>query len=298
MKRIGIYSNKMEELGQVISKTIDRYLARDDIELYSPKERMQFLPHYVKPYEFDEQLDCILVFGGDGTILGAVEYSLRSSAPILGINMGRLGFLSDFSVKEFPKYINRLLDSEFFEKNKNLQTPINSKEISIVTRMLLENEVKHEGKSVYRGYALNDAVVYKGLVSRLIEIKFYCDKNFVVETRCDGIIAATPTGSTAYTLSAGGPILPPQMEALVVAALCPHVLSVRPMVFPASSELKFKMVKVYNETMLQLDGKNVHPLVDNDLVIVKAAKEKVGFITLTGKNFYQTLRKKLHMGKI
>ena len=282
MKKIGIYTNRVKENRAVINRLIDDYLHRKDLELFSPADTLPGLPEYVSKYRKGKKLDVVIVFGGDGTILGAVDFALESSAPILGVNMGKLGFLSDFSIKEFSRYIGKLIAEEYH----------------IYQRMLLEAKVRQNGKILYRGYALNDAVIYKGLVSRLIEIRFYCSGDFVVETRCDGMIASTPTGSTAYSLSAGGPILSPEMEAFIVAPLSPHVLSVRPMVFPANAELKFKMTNVYNETMLQLDGKNVHSLVDGNDIIVRAAKEKVSFITLTGKNFYQTLRKKLHMGKI
>jgi len=180
------------------------------------------------------------------------------------------------------KYLNLLFENNY----------------SIFSRMLLAVEVYRKGKRIYHGFALNDAVIYKGLVSRLIEIRVFFNKNFVLETRCDGMIAASPTGSTAYSLSAGGPILTPEMDAYIVAPLCPHVLSVRPMVFPSTGELRFKMSNVYNETMLQLDGRNVLPLVDGDNVHVRASDRKVQFITLTRKNFYQTLRKKLHMGRL
>ncbi|MBW6516118.1 MAG: NAD(+)/NADH kinase [Candidatus Cloacimonetes bacterium] len=282
MKKIGIYTNGVKENREFIVEMIDNYLNSKDIELYTILEETVYLPQYVKQYRKGMNLDAILVFGGDGTILGAVDFALESRAPILGVNMGKLGFLSDFSIKEFKKYIGKLITRDY----------------RIYQRMLLVAEIKKNSRIIYRGYALNDAVIYKGLVSRLIEMRFYCDGDFVVETRCDGMIASTPTGSTAYSLSAGGPILTPEMEVFIVAPLCPHVLSVRPMVFPANVELRFRMTRVFNETMLQLDGKNVHSLFDGDDVIVKAAQEKVSFITLTGKNFYQTLRKKLHMGKI
>lgn len=282
MKKIGIYTNGLNQNREAITENLGSFKKKHDPELYAPEEIASFLPPFIKPYKEKEVLDAVLVFGGDGTILGAVEFALKSSAPILGINMGKLGFLSDFSIAEFDKYIGNLINSEY----------------RVFERMLLEALVRKNGKTLFHSYALNDAVINKGLVSKLIEIRLYCNGDFVVETRCDGMIASTPTGSTAYSLSAGGPILAPEMEALIVAPLCPHVLSVRPMVFPADAELRFKMTKAYSETMLQLDGKNVHSIVDGDNVIVRAAKKKVKFITLTGKNFYQTLRKKLHMGKI
>jgi len=265
MKRIGIFVNPGYNL-----------------KLYCAKEQRAFMPSEIESYQKIFKLDCAIVFGGDGTILGAVDFAIEASAPVWGVNLGKLGFLSDLSLSEFKGYVDKLIASDFRTHS----------------RMLLKTEVVRQGKVHYYGFALNDAVIYKGLVSRLIELRCYCNSSFVVETRCDGMIAATPTGSTAYSLSAGGPILSPEMEAIIVAPLCPHVLSVRPMVFPGHDVLRFKLTNVYNETMLQIDGRNVFSLIDGDNVKVRIAEQKIEFITVTGKNFYQTLRKKLHMGKI
>lgn len=281
MKKIGIYINETYKDSLDLNKMINHLKRYDECRIYCSQKQARLLPETVSVSSKSEPLDVLLVFGGDGTILSSVDYSLETSAPILGINLGKLGFLSDFSLADFDKYIPKLFAEEY----------------CILQRMLLHTIVRRKGAAIYEGFALNDAVVYKGLVSRLIDIKLTCSSKFVLNTRCDGMIAATPTGSTAYSLSAGGPILSPEMDAIIVAALCPHVLSVRPMVFPASDKLTFKMAKVYNETMLQIDGKNVQSLIDGDLITVRAAKNKVRFITLTGKSFYQTLRKKLHMGK-
>ncbi|HCX72863.1 MAG TPA: NAD(+) kinase, partial [Candidatus Cloacimonas sp.] len=228
-----------------------------------------------------EKLECILVFGGDGTILSAVEYSLQYNAPLLGINIGKLGFLSESNFKELEKSIENLKRNRY----------------KIQKRMLLKVQLKRNKQILYVGRALNDAVINKGVISKLIDIKISSNRRFVLETRCDGILAATPTGSTAYSLSAGGPIVSPVMEAIVVAPLNPHVLSVRPMVFAASDKIKFKLVKGYQNSILQLDGKNSYELQDNDEIIITAAAEKVEFVKLSNKTFYQILRKKLHMGR-
>ncbi|MCB5230229.1 MAG: NAD(+)/NADH kinase [Candidatus Cloacimonas sp.] len=282
MKKIGVFANGLNKKRELVPGLVNKFLKRSDVEVFALAENIEWLPPFVQEYKEGKRLDYLLVFGGDGTILRGVDLALKSKAAILGINMGRLGFLSDFSIGECHKYLHLLFEDNY----------------SYINRMLLDVEVHQGREKLYKGYALNDAVIYKGIVSRLIEIRVYNNRNFVLETRCDGMIAASPTGSTAYSLSAGGPILTPEMEALIVAPLCPHVLSVRPMVFPAESELRFKMSNVYNETMLQLDGRNVWPLIDGDNVLVKPSNKKVEFVTLTKKNFYQTLRKKLHMGRL
>jgi NAD+ kinase len=282
MKKIGIYINESFRQFLDISKLINEINKADNPEIYCSQKQYPLFPQDIKISQKGEKLDCILVFGGDGTILNAVDYALQSCAPILGVNSGKLGFLTDFSLAELDRFLPKLFQGEY-------QT---------LDRLMLVTIVSRLNKLIYKGFALNDAVIYKGLVSRLIDIKLYASGKFVLETRCDGMIASTPTGSTAYSLSAGGPILSPDMDALIAAAICPHVLSVRPMVFPICEKLQFKMSKIYNETMLQIDGRNVLLLADGDLVTVKAAENKVSFLTLTGKSFYQTLRKKLHMGKL
>ncbi len=280
MKKIGLYINELYEEKKSITTLIGKNVSLKKTKLYCLGSQHHFLTDY-SVYD-GRELDLLLVFGGDGTILSAVDFSLQSKAPILGINLGRLGFMSDLSITDFDKYMAELLENNY----------------KVFGRMLIQVTVTRKGKKIFSGFALNDAVVYKGLVSRLINLKLFCNGNFVLETKCDGMIASTPTGSTAYSLSAGGPILAPDMEAQIVSPLCPHVLSVRPMVFSAKDKLRFKMIQVFNETVLQLDGKNVLALIDGDNVVIETAKQKVGFVSITGKTFYSTLRKKLHMGKI
>ncbi|MCK4956913.1 MAG: NAD(+)/NADH kinase, partial [Candidatus Cloacimonetes bacterium] len=144
---------------------------------------------------------------------------------------------------------------------------------------------------------LNDAVIYRGEVSRLINIKYSCNNRFVMETRCDGVIIATPTGSTAYNLSAGGPIISPLMEAMVVTPLNPHVLTVRPIVFSANDILRFTITQTENESILNLDGRKSHDLKKGDVVIIKSALRKVNFIKLNNNTFFSILRKKFHLGR-
>jgi len=279
MIKAGIFINEFYQ--KSFDSILREITEKEDLKLFCLNSQSFLMPENISVYE-DEKLDFLMVFGGDGTILSAVDFALQSSAPIFGINIGRLGFLSDISVNEYNKYHHKLMNKQY----------------QIIKRMLIQVSVVRKGVKIFSGFALNDAVVYKGLVSRLINMKIFCNGNFVLETRCDGMISATPTGSTAYSLSAGGPILIPEMEAHIISPLCPHVLSVRPMVFSGKDKLRFKMTRVFNETVLQLDGKNVLALFDGDNVMIKNAKEKVGFVSVSGKSFYRTLRKKLHMGKI
>jgi NAD+ kinase len=164
-------------------------------------------------------------------------------------------------------------------------------------RMLLTVQLKHNNTIVYQGLALNDAVIYKADSPRLIHIRIYNSGRFVMDMRCDGIIASTPTGSTAYSLSAGGPILSPVMKAIVVSPINPHILSIRPMVYPDSDKLMFRVHGIDNPVRLQIDGINVYEIHEGDELTVTASKNQVQFIKLSNRTFYKILRNKMHLGK-
>lgn len=255
--------------------------AKRRMSFYKFPEQNGFLPDFIEEVTEETKPDCILSFGGDGTFLRAVHFSLKEQTPLLGVNLGKLGFLADSSLDELEKSIDELKINKF----------------KIQERLLLKAVVKRDGKVILTDLALNDAVIYKGQIPRLIDIKFTCNQRLVVDTRCDGIIVATPTGSTAYSLSAGGPLLSPVMEALIVAPLNPHILSVRPMVFSAKDKLEFVVQDSHEQGVLQLDGRNAIELLQGDEIIVTKASCKVKVIKLTNKTFFQILRKKFHMGR-
>jgi NAD+ kinase len=163
--------------------------------------------------------------------------------------------------------------------------------------MMLKVMLKKKDKSLQTGLALNDAVLSKGDKPKLINLKVYSDRRYVFSTRCDGIIAASPTGSTAYSLSAGGPIISPVMAAIVVVAITPHVLTVRPIVFPAESTINFVLEDEDELGWLQLDGQNFSRLSGGDKVTITSASGKVDFIKLSNRTFYKTLRTKMHLGR-
>lgn len=280
MQNFGIFFNPNYENTKPILDLLRKLYNNNDLQFFKFPQQNELFPDFIKCIEKDK-LDCILSFGGDGTFLRASKISLDYDVPLMGINLGKLGFLSESSLSELEKSIDDL------KKNK----------FKVQQRMLLRIVVKRNNKVIFTSSALNDAVIYKGTEPRLIDIRFYSDKRLVVETRCDGLIVSTPTGSTAYSLSAGGPILSPVMDAFVVTPLNPHILSVRPMVFAAENRLSFELQTNGSECILQLDGKNSQNLIDNDEIIVKSSNKKISFIKLTNKTFYQILRKKLHMGR-
>ncbi len=226
-------------------------------------------------------IDCILVFGGDGTILKAKQLALDTGAPILGINLGYLGFLSESVLPEIASSLQDLKNGKY----------------KILKRMLIECQLKRNGLRCFQGLALNDAVIHKAGSASLIHVRIKASQRYVFDTRCDGVIVCTPTGSTAYSLAAGGPILSPQMKAMVLSPLNPHILSIRPMVFPAEEKLALKVYGLSESAMLQMDGENSFRLEEGDEITVTASERTVSFIKLSNRTFFKILRNKLHLGK-
>ncbi len=282
MKNFGVFLNPQSKHIEQIASILTHLVAKNGITFFKLKEQANLLPDFVEVFKDNQtKLDCILTFGGDGTFLRAVNFSLSTETPLLGVNLGKLGFLSDTSLTELENSIVDLMKRKF----------------KVQERMMLKVTVKRESETIITGTALNDVVIHRGFTPSLIDIDLSANRRFVVQTRCDGIIVSTPTGSTAYSLSAGGPIISPVMDAIVITPLNPHVLTVRPMVFSANDTLQLKILNSESTSLLQLDGRNIHDLKVGDKVTVSSATEKVKFIKLSNKTFYQILRKKFHMGK-
>ncbi len=281
MKSVGIFVNPNYKNSTEINNLIQFLHTKKLIKFYGLQNQLSILPTFIHEYSESIDLECILVFGGDGTILRSVDFSLKADAPLLGINLGRLGFLTDINLSEMEKSIDDFLNNKF----------------SIQKRMLLQVIHKRKNRILFQGLALNDIVIYKGIDPKLIRVKYHCNKRFILDTYCDGVIVASPTGSTAYSLSAGGPILSPVMDAIVVTPLNPHVLSVRSLVFSSNDIISLVVEHSNCESILQLDGINANDVKIGDTLSITAAKQKVSFIKLSNKYFYQVLRKKLHMGR-
>ncbi len=265
----------------------DRELSQKerDLHFYGDITQQDVLRDPVEVVDFDHggpaRIDCILVFGGDGTILKAKELAIKTNAPILGINLGYLGFLSESTLPEISASIRGLVAGKY----------------KILSRMMIHCTLRRARQQILQADALNDAVIYKGENPGLIKVRISAGGRYVFDARCDGMIVSTPTGSTAYSLSAGGPILAPQMKAMVLSPLNPHILSLRPMVFPAEEKLSMKIHSLSQKAWLQIDGQNLSPLEDGDEIRITASQQQVKFIKLSKRTFYRILRNKMHLGK-
>lgn len=227
------------------------------------------------------KVDLVVVLGGDGTYLHAVRMLDGHRAPILGVNMGSLGFLTETRKEDLYTALETTLE------NKMEKRP----------RTMLEVKVKRDGKVISRATALNDVVLERGPFSQLINLALYCEKHLVAEVKSDGIVIATPTGSTAYNLAAGGPILHPNVQSFVVTPICPHALTQRPIIFPDDQVLTFRLLNKKQRAFLSVDGQNGGDLRAGDEVIVCKAECDHVILRKHSQNYFDLLREKLKFGE-
>lgn len=225
-----------------------------------------------------EACDLVIVIGGDGSMLGAARALVAHSTPVLGVNRGNLGFLTDICPDDLEEQVAEVLSGNYI----------------IEQRFLLETEVRRAESIIGQGTALNDVVLHPGKSTRMIGFELYIDGQFVYQVKADGLIIATPTGSTAYALSAGGPIMHPRLDAIVVVPMYPHTLSSRPMVIGADSELKVVIapdMDIY--PLISCDGQNHITCAPGDILYIRRKPQKLRLLHPFGHNFYEVCRDKL-----
>lgn len=223
------------------------------------------------------QVDLLLVFGGDGTILRAAREIAGFPTPILGINIGSLGFLTAVPSNELPQALEAVWKGKF----------------TFESRILIQASGRCKGRRVEQT-ALNDIVISRGNASRLVELEVCVDGNALTNYRCDGLIVSSPTGSTAYSLAAGGAVVFPTAEVLELTPICPHTLSNRSLILPQAAEIEIRVISSKLETILSADGQVVSELAPGDLITVRRSRHAVRLMHLAGSSFCDTLRRKLH----
>jgi NAD+ kinase len=230
--------------------------------------------------ELGKHSELLITFGGDGTLLSVARHAPKD-VPILGVNMGTLGFLTEVRVEEFQAVMERVLSGDY-ECEK---------------RMTFDVIVRGPGRDhrIYR--VLNDATINKSAVARIIEMRVTVGGEFVSSFRADGLIIATPTGSTAYNLSAGGPIIYPTMGAIVLTPICPHMLSNRPVVLPDDLEIEIQIATPNQEIFLTLDGQEGLPIAQNDKICINKSPNPVMLVRASTTSYFDVLRTKLKWGE-
>jgi len=283
MKKIGFIVNMQKESAPAIAKQVVNWLIENDMEVYLTNETadaLSFSNHGVKVDDLFAISDCILVLGGDGTLLNTARVVAGKNIPLLGINLGQLGFLTELEVDKIIYGLEELKAGHFH----------------IEERIMLESYVYRDGKEVGNFHALNDIVITKGAFARMIEVAAYVDNEFLTNYPADGLIIASPTGSTAYSLSAGGPIVSPDLDIIIITPVCPHTLYARPVVISHDQSVKVILLSNTGEVMLTVDGQDGLPLKVKDEIIVKKSSLTTKLIKLRNRSFYDILREKLKDG--
>lgn len=279
---IGKYMNESAlQLMQSDLANLARHLTSKNFEVWIEENTAHHahLAHY-KTLTLDQigkTADLAIVMGGDGTMLSVARSLIEADVPLVGINRGRFGFLTDLRAESMLIEIDLILAGDFIKE----------------PRMLLATQVIRQNKVVHASYALNDVVIKSGL--RLVELEVEIDRKFVYKQRSDGLILSTPTGTTAYALSAGGPILHPNLEAISLVPICPHTLSNRPIAVNSASKIEVTLVQ-FNEAQLSVDGQFQEILEIGDKILVQRAEKTISLLHPSDYCYFDMLRNKLNWG--
>lgn len=283
MNSIGIIINLQKPTILKITREIVQWLEQHGKKVLVAEAGSDTVRHDItscSEKELAQQADCIIVLGGDGTLLSSARTVGILGKPLFGINFGQLGFLTEIELPDLTPALERLVSGEF----------------KIEERMMIQAEVYRQGEKICSFYGLNDAVITKGAFARLIRLKTFVNNEYVDIYPADGLIISTPTGSTAYSLSAGGPLVAPNLELMIVTPICPHTLYSRPVVIDKDSEVTVELQPTQAEVMLTVDGQRGMPLLPLDQVTVKRAPFAAKFLKLNQRGFYEILRQKLKEG--
>lgn len=282
MKRIKVVCKRKKEEAKEVARRIIEFFGKSH-EIYLDAHMARSL-NYSNAFEIEdvgEEADLIVVLGGDGTLLSVARHLRGKEVPILAVNLGGLGFLTEVSIEELPQMMEKVLMGRF----------------DVSKRMMLDGEVKRGGEKIFSFSVLNDAVITKEALARIIDIEAYVNNEYLTTYMADGLILSTPTGSTGYALAAGGPILYPSLRNIIVAPICPHMLSMRPIVLPEDVEIKVILLSKDEKVILTLDGQVGFPIEGGDEVIVRKSNFEVSLIKSFSKNYFEILRTKLKWGE-
>ena len=284
MKKFALLTNYSKDKRLVYTRMIKTYITENGGSYWIPRYISEPDKDGDQRYDFSdmpEDIECVLVLGGDGTLLQAARELLQRHIPLLGINLGTLGFLTSAEKSELPKCLDSVLDDS----------------CSIDERMMLEGVAYHGSEKIQMNIALNDVIIARAGFSRLVELKIYVNGELLSIYTADGIIVSTPTGSTGYSLSAGGPIIFPQTDVIVITPICPHSLQARSLVVSGEDRIMIEIGRrrktQKEEAMVTFDGRSAQELETGDRIEIYKAQETTQLIRLKGRSFYQVLQNKI-----
>ena len=277
--RLGIITKPNEPRAAELAARIAEWAAEHEINLFV-NNRVRDLPpgtFSASAREIADNCDLLIVLGGDGTMIATARLVAGRGTPVLGINLGTLGYLTEFAMDEAMPALEYVVRGEY----------------EIEKRTMLDWQVLRDGDQVGAGTALNDIVLNKSALARIIDIDCWVGSHYVTGYRADGLIIATPTGSTAYNLSAGGPIIAPATEAISICPICPHTLTNRPLVLPFGVKIALQLNTHEQEVMLTSDGQIGLPLMQGDRVEIRKSEKTFNTVCAHDRDYFEILRNKL-----
>lgn len=289
IKRVGIVLKPhqpdafktMCELARWLAERGIALLGGPEIERTGIEQQTGCTVEEVEPEKLAANVDLVLVLGGDGTMIAAARLMGDAEVPVLGVNYGGLGYLAEFRIEELYTALESILSGNY----------------RLDKRVMLAIELLRGDEHVIRNRVLNDVVINKSALARIIEIEAYLNQQFVNSFRADGLIVSTPTGSTAYNLSAGGPVIYPSMNAVVITPICPFTLSNRPIVVPDNAVIELCLKTEQQDVALTLDGQVGFPLKVEDRVVIRKSQTTFNLVQPMNRNYFDVLRDKLRWGR-
>jgi len=279
---IGVFPNTNKANADLVLKRIVDFYKTKKVKLLLPQKAANELGYAYLGTEnlLDEKIDIGLTIGGDGTLLNACRKVADRDIPVCGINIGRLGFLADIELTELESKLDKILNNDY----------------RIEERLMIAAIIKRDSAMTYVGSAINDIVVTKGGFARMLTLGLSIDDYLIANYQADGLIVSTSTGSTGYSLSAGGPIINPSLKLLLVTPICPHTLNARPMIISQDEVVRINIAASHTDIVLTFDGQDSYHLLPGDEVIVKKSPLIAQIIKFEDKNYYHTMRTKLWKG--
>ena len=289
MNRIGIIAKKNKPETVTIAGHLVEWLRPKKVEVYIEEEMGELLSQTLSQHDWKSikregipaDIEMIIVLGGDGTLLSVARQVWNKNIPILGVNLGGLGFLTEITLDELYPVLEKVLRNDF---------EINEREV-------LNAGVIRNGKRIAEFIVLNDAVINKGALARIIDLETTINGEYLSTFRSDGLIISTPTGSTAYNLSAGGPIVYPSLHTIIITPICPHTLTIRPIIIPDDVKIRALLKSRDEEVTLTLDGQQGFTLEFEDVVEVGKAEGRILLIKSPYRQYFELLREKLKWGE-
>ena len=282
MKRIGIICKLSRKEPQEILKALLPWLRQKGCEVFVDRETaVQINVTGYDRKEIPSLVDAVLVLGGDGTMLSVHRLVAGKGIPVLGVNLGSLGFLAEVSKEDIFTSVEKMLAGG----------------CRVEERLMLKAMIQRKGEIIEEYRVLNDVVINKGALARIIDLETFIDKTYVTTFKADGLIISTPTGSTAYSLSAGGPILYPTLESIVVTPICSHTLTNRPIVLPDQVVIEIGLKSLSEDVFLTLDGQVGCSLKPDDIIEIRKAEYKARLLVPGEKGYFDVLRTKLKWGE-